>query len=180
MKDFVPCDNAAHVHQEYQRIPKDDTIYMYGMKRNDENRIEAAISVLTLLLVYFAVCIIVHRIIPRWIQIHNTPRRFAIVECSDCSITIEWYVHDQDDSLKYDLDYRNKETDKWTVATLSTRDVLTEENGRRVYTLINILPETGYELKLCSVDNNVKSHHTESKTILTPKRGNEIFKFTEY
>lgn len=59
----------------------------------------------------------------------TAPRRFAIVECSDCSLTIEWYKHDQDDSLKYDLDYRNKETDKWTVATLSTRDVLAEENG---------------------------------------------------
>ncbi|VDI21665.1 Hypothetical predicted protein [Mytilus galloprovincialis] len=90
----------------------------------------------------------------------------------------EWFIHDQEDCLQYELDYRNQETDKWTVTTLSTTDLSAEENGRRVYTLLNILPETGYELKLCSVNHHVRSHFTELMTILTLKPGNVTFKFT--
>ncbi|XP_052097355.1 uncharacterized protein LOC127732361 [Mytilus californianus] len=107
---------------------------------------------------------------PRWIQVRNTPRRFEIVECSECSITIAWYINDQDDCMEYELDYRVQETDKWTVTTFSTKDVLAEKDGRRMYTLLKILPETGYEIKLCSIGYHVKSHYTESKAKQTLKR----------
>ncbi|CAG2203602.1 unnamed protein product [Mytilus edulis] len=57
----------------------------------------------------------------------TAPRNFSIVECSDCSITIEWDINDQDDCLEHELNYRIQETDRWTVEPLSNKDWLAEK-----------------------------------------------------
>ncbi|CAG2203599.1 unnamed protein product [Mytilus edulis] len=43
-------------------------------------------------------------------------------------------------------------------------DILEGENGDFSYELGNLQPETCYEMKVCSVDNHVKSQYTEYKT----------------
>ncbi|VDI21663.1 Hypothetical predicted protein [Mytilus galloprovincialis] len=148
--------------------------YKYNLNNfpTNEHRIEAAISVLTLILSFFAVCISVDRIITRWTRIHNyyTPSGFEVVECSDCSITIAWDKNVQDNCLGYELRHRVPGPDNWEVTKFSTTDVSSDKSGRCMYTLLNISPDTGYEIKLCSVDSNGNSQFTESKTKQTLKR----------
>ncbi|CAC5407290.1 TN [Mytilus coruscus] len=103
------------------------------------------------------------------------PRKFDIAECTDCSITIEWFIDVQDECLSYELDHRPPQgTDNLPVRTFSSKDVVEGENGRRMYTLQNLLPETYYEFKLRSVYKDAKSHYSESKTkqtlILAPRQ----------
>ncbi|CAG2257348.1 TN [Mytilus edulis] len=100
----------------------------------------------------------------------QAPRKFDIVECTDCSITIEWFIDVQDECLSYELDHRPPQgTDNLPVRTFSSKDVVEGENGRRMYTLQNLLPETYYEFKLRSVYKDAKSHYSESKTKQTLK-----------
>lgn len=97
---------------------------------------------------------------------------FDIVESTDCSITIEWYIDEQDHFLEYQLDHRLHGTDNWIVNKMCTTDVLTKENGCRMFTLQHLFPDTEFELKLCSLDNHIKSHYSESKIRQTLKLGN--------
>ncbi|CAG2251783.1 unnamed protein product [Mytilus edulis] len=105
----------------------------------------------------------------------RAPSGFEVVECSDCSITIAWDKNVQDNCLGYELRHRVPGPDNWEVTKFSTTDVSSDKSGRCVYTLLNISPDTGYEIKLCSVDTNGNSQFTESKTKQTLKRGNKTF-----
>ncbi|XP_071147130.1 uncharacterized protein [Mytilus edulis] len=140
-----------------------------------------------------------------------TPRKFDIVEYTDCSITFEWFIDVQDECLSYELDHRPPHgTDNLpvttfsskdlnaliidvqdeclsyelhhrppqginnlSVRTFSSKDVVEGGNGRRMYTLQNLLPETCYEFKLRSVYKDAKSHYSQSKTKQTLKLENE-------
>lgn len=113
-----------------------------------------------------------------WWHLHyifTAPSGFEVVECSDCSITIAWDENVQDNCFGYELRHRVPGPDNWEVTKFSTTDVSSDESGRCMYTLLNISPDTGYEIKLCSVDTNGNSQFTESKTKQTLKRGNETF-----
>ncbi|VDI06416.1 Hypothetical predicted protein [Mytilus galloprovincialis] len=102
----------------------------------------------------------------------TAPRRFDIVECTDCSITIEWFIDVQDECLSYELDHRPPQgKDNLSGRTFSSKDVVEGENGRRMYTLQNLLPETCYEFKLRSVYKDAKSHYSKYKTKQTLKLG---------
>lgn len=61
---------------------------------------------------------------------------------------------------------------------LSSTDVLTDEKGFCVYELHHLLPNTDYELRMCSVNNHVKGQHTESKTHQTLKTGENTLVYT--
>ncbi|XP_076085429.1 uncharacterized protein LOC143056232 [Mytilus galloprovincialis] len=98
------------------------------------------------------------------------PRKLDIVECTDCSITIEWFIDVRDECLSYELDYRPQRTKDWSTGTFLSKDVLKEEYGQRMYKLQHLQPETYYELKMRSVyEEDVKSHYSESKTKQTLK-----------
>ncbi|CAC5398010.1 unnamed protein product [Mytilus coruscus] len=98
-----------------------------------------------------------------------SPRQFDIVECTDCSITIAWFIDVPDECLSYELDHRHQGTHDWSVGTFSSDDVLKGEDGRRMYELQNLLPKTYYECKLRSVSKHVKSQYSESITKQTLK-----------
>ncbi|VDI06417.1 Hypothetical predicted protein, partial [Mytilus galloprovincialis] len=105
------------------------------------------------------------------------PRQFDIGECTDCSIIIEWYINDQENCLSYEIAHRPQQTKDWSTGTFFSKDVLKEEDGRRMYTFRNLLPETYYEFKLRSVSKDGKSHYSESKTKQTLRLGSESFNF---
>lgn len=101
------------------------------------------------------------------------PTRFDITGCSHCSITVEWYNKDPNDH-QYELVYRQESKD-WVVLTLSKLEIQAEEIGHYKYTLQNLLPEAGYEMKLCSITNNIKSQYSDSKRKDTLKLGMKLF-----
>ncbi|XP_071142107.1 uncharacterized protein [Mytilus edulis] len=145
--------------------------YKYNINNvpTTEYRIEAAKWVMILSFAYCAVWIIVMRIIRRWIRIRIIPRNFDIVESTDCSITIAWFIDVLDKCISYELYRRHIATDDVTLRKFSSEDVLEGGKGRRMYKLQNMLPETYYEFKLRSVYNDVKSHYSESITRQTLK-----------
>lgn len=96
---------------------------------------------------------------------------FEVVKCSHCSITVEWCVCDAENVCTYALHYQLQESSKWQVLALSTSDILAVENGRFMYKLQNLLPETCYELKMDSKNNQDRSHYTDVKMKYTLKRG---------
>ncbi|CAC5387990.1 unnamed protein product [Mytilus coruscus] len=116
------------------------------------------------------VWIIVQRAIRGWNKTRSTPRKLDIVECTDCSITIEWFIDVPDECLSYELHHRPKGTNDWSTGTFLSEEVLEAEDGRRMYTLQNLLPETYYELKMRSVYKDAKSHYSESMTKQTLKQ----------
>lgn len=105
----------------------------------------------------------------------TVPKEFGVVDCTDSSITIEWFNDDSEDSLVYELVYQLQGSDNWNVLTIHNEDVLTVHNGRRTYTLENLLPETWYEIKMRAVDNHMKSLYTEYKERQTLKLGKGTF-----
>ncbi|VDI50205.1 Hypothetical predicted protein [Mytilus galloprovincialis] len=117
----------------------------------------------------------------RLIKTRSTPREFNIIECTDCSMTIGWFIDVPDQCLSYELDHRVRGTDDWSTETFLSGDVMTDEDflsgdvmkdedGRRMYKLQNLKPETYYEFKMRSVyKDDVKSHYSESKTKQTLK-----------
>ncbi|CAC5379493.1 COL12A [Mytilus coruscus] len=110
----------------------------------------------------------------------TAPREFNIVECTDCSITIEWFIGVPDVCLSYDLDHRPQGTYDWSTETFLSEDVLKEEDGRRMYTLQNLQPETYYEFKIRSVyKDDVKSHYSESTDKQTLKLAPKKFDIVE-
>ncbi|CAG2246397.1 unnamed protein product [Mytilus edulis] len=90
----------------------------------------------------------------------SAPRKFDIVECTDCSLTIEWLGDVPDECISYELDHRPQGTDDWSVRTFYSEDVLKGEDEQRKYQLQNLVPATYYECKLRSVCNHVKSHYS--------------------
>ncbi|XP_052072196.1 uncharacterized protein LOC127710406 [Mytilus californianus] len=145
--------------------------YRYNVNNvpTTEYRIKAAKFVMIVSFAYFVVWIIVMRIMRQWIGSRIIPRKCDMVESTDCSITIEWFIDVQDKCLSYELYRRPQRTDDVTLRKFSSYDVFEGENGRRMYKLQNLLPETYYEFKLRSVYNDVKSHYSESMTKQTLK-----------
>lgn len=111
-------------------------------------------------------------------SLFTAPRKFDIVECIDCSVTIQWIGDVQNEGLSYELNHRHQGTDDWSVRPFSAEDALTGENGRRMFKVLNLQPEKYYEFRLRSVIDNVKSHYSETKGMNTLKLGNTIFEFT--
>ncbi|CAG2184781.1 unnamed protein product [Mytilus edulis] len=110
----------------------------------------------------------------------TTPREFNIIECTDCSMTIGWFIDVPDQCLSYELDHRVRGTDDWSTETFLSGDVMTDEDGRRMYKLQNLKPETYYEFKMRSVyKDDVKSHYSESKTKQTLKLAPREFNIIE-
>ncbi|CAG2236351.1 TTN [Mytilus edulis] len=97
------------------------------------------------------------------------PKKLDIVDCTDCSVTIVWFNDVPDECLSYELDHRPKGTNDWSTNTLLSEDVLEDKDGRRMYTLKNLLPQTYYEFKMRSVYKDTKSHFSESMTKQTLK-----------
>ncbi|CAC5379497.1 unnamed protein product [Mytilus coruscus] len=145
--------------------------YRYNVNNVPTNlyRILAAILVLILSFACVVVWIIVQRAIRGLIKTRSTPRKLDIVEFTDCSITIEWFNDVPDECLSYELDHRPKGTKDWSTGTFFSEEVLEAEDGRRMYTLQNLLPETYYEFKMRYVDKDAKSHYSESMTKKTLK-----------
>ncbi|CAC5398009.1 unnamed protein product [Mytilus coruscus] len=179
LKDIKCYDDMKMTRSPYLRdmfnnsrtikiIQFDNFKYNLNYVPTNEYRKKAATSIGILLLSYF-VLIIVLSIMRRWIQHHRTPRQFDIVECTDCSITIAWFIDVPDECLSYELDHRHQGTHDWSVGTFSSDDVLKGEDGRRMYELQNLLPKTYYECKLRSVSKHVKSQYSESITKQTLK-----------
>ncbi|CAG2247627.1 unnamed protein product [Mytilus edulis] len=92
------------------------------------------------------------------------PKGFDIPKWSNRSITVSWNIDDVEHSLTYELMYGIKGLNDLTVLLISTEDILKDENGRFSYKIENLQPEKSYEVKICSVDNLVKSQCTEYKT----------------
>ncbi|OPL33759.1 hypothetical protein AM593_09313, partial [Mytilus galloprovincialis] len=102
-------------------------------------------------------------------QFLSTPKKLDIVACTDCSVTIEWFIAVPDECISYELDHRIKGTDDWSTVTFLSKDVLEGEDERCMYTLQNLLPKTYYEFKMRSVYKDAKSHYSESMTKQTLK-----------
>lgn len=75
----------------------------------------------------------------------------------------------------YELDHRPQGSAGWNSLPLSTTDTLNKNNGLRLYELQDLLPETYYELRICSVEKQIKSHYTDLKTQQTLKTGKDSF-----
>ncbi|CAC5392229.1 unnamed protein product [Mytilus coruscus] len=101
--------------------------------------------------------------------LHRAPNGFSILENDDCSITVEWCRDNSTDIQEYEFLHRRQGTVDWAVSTISIDNVVEQINGRLMYKLKNLLPETNYEMKICSVSNHNKSQYTESKTPQTQK-----------
>ncbi|VDI71244.1 Hypothetical predicted protein [Mytilus galloprovincialis] len=99
----------------------------------------------------------------------EAPRKFDIIDWTDCSMTIEWFINVPDESISYELDHRPPGIDNLPVRTFSSKDVKEDVNGRRFYTLKNLLPETKYAFKLRYSYKDAKSHYSDSKTKQTLK-----------
>ncbi|CAG2237839.1 COL12A [Mytilus edulis] len=92
------------------------------------------------------------------------PKNLDIIERTESSLTIKWDKDDSDKHRAYKLDYRHKTSEKWIVEELSTENIKTNEDGCHVYKLNELLPETLYELRICSLDNQQDcSQYTEPK-----------------
>ncbi|XP_071147416.1 uncharacterized protein [Mytilus edulis] len=92
-------------------------------------------------------------------------------------MTIGWFIDVPDECLSYELDHRHRRTDDWSTDTFISGDVLKDEDGRRMYKLQNLKPETYYEFKMRSVyKDDVKSHYSESQTKQTLK---EVLQLSE-
>lgn len=109
----------------------------------------------------------------------TVPENFDIAEIADFSMTIQWDIKDSEKSLEYELYHRHKTSDTWIVLKIETEKVLRREDGRHMYTLQGLSPETRYELKMCSVDiHQVKSQYTKSLTRKTLTIGMRKIFFT--
>lgn len=84
---------------------------------------------------------------------------------------------DPDKSLEYQLDHRILGSDEWISLNLSSEHISTNEDGCQVYTLQQLLHDTFYEVRMCSVNNHVKSKYTEPKTKKTLQLGKATFVF---
>lgn len=102
----------------------------------------------------------------------SAPQNFDISECSDRSITVKWYMNDLGDHQQYELNYRLQGSDYWNVSLFSLENLSAEETGSIIHKLENLSPETCYELKMCSVQNNIKSEYTNNKMQQTKQIGN--------
>ncbi|CAG2256274.1 TTN [Mytilus edulis] len=94
----------------------------------------------------------------------TTPQNFDIVEYTDCSITIEWYIDDPKNCINYLIDYRVQGFDSWNGLSPSSKDISTDEKGYHVYTLKQLSNETNYELRMCSVDIHFEHRLQDSVT----------------
>lgn len=103
------------------------------------------------------------------------PQDFDIVKCTDRSITMKWKYVSTEVYQYYELDHRLKGSADWNSLPLSTEDISIKNNVFRLYEFQDLLPETYYELRICLVDNRIKSHFTESKTQQTLKTGKDSF-----
>ncbi|CAG2201022.1 unnamed protein product [Mytilus edulis] len=74
-----------------------------------------------------------------------------------------------DECLSYELDHQPPGINNLPVMTFSSKDVMEDVNGRRMYTLKNLLPETKYAFKLRSIYKDAKSHYSDLKTKQTLK-----------
>lgn len=104
----------------------------------------------------------------------KTPQNFDIAECSDCSITVQWHIDNPDDCLDYEFEHRLQDSVTWNRLTSSISDILKVKNGYSAYKLQTLSPESFYEIRMCSVDGNVKSQYTEYKTQQTLKAGKDL------
>ncbi|VDI42131.1 Hypothetical predicted protein [Mytilus galloprovincialis] len=108
------------------------------------------------------------------------PKQFNIVECTDCSITVEWLSDVPDECLSYELNHQPLGTGDWSTKIILAGEVSKQEDGRRMYTLQNLLPGINYELTICSVyKDDVKSHISETKTKHTLKLAPKQFNIVE-
>ncbi|CAG2243851.1 COL12A [Mytilus edulis] len=97
------------------------------------------------------------------------PQNFDIIEYSDRSITVKWYMNDLGDLQQYELNHRLQGSDNWNVSSFSLENASAEENESSIYKLENLSPGTCYELKMCSVQNNVRSEYSKNKLQQTLK-----------
>ncbi|CAG2254572.1 unnamed protein product [Mytilus edulis] len=111
-------------------------------------------------------------------QTFQAPKQFNIVECTDCSITVEWFSDVPDECLSYELNHQPLGTGDWSTKQIPAGKVSKQEDGRRMYTLKHLQAGTFYELKIRYVyKGDVKSHFSESKTKQTfqaPKQFNIV------
>ncbi|CAG2244026.1 unnamed protein product [Mytilus edulis] len=78
--------------------------------------------------------------------------KFDIVECTDFSITIEWFVDVLDECISYELDHRPQGTNDWSTETFLSGDVLKGEDGQRIYQLQNhyLKPPRKFDIVECT------------------------------
>lgn len=114
------------------------------------------------------------------IYVLTAPTRFDIVECSDHSITVKWYINGLDDCLVYTLAYRPEGSDNWNRLELSTADVLIKENRCHVYTIKPLSPGTNYELKIRCLNYLVKSRYTNCNIKRTLQNGKILISLQYY
>ncbi|XP_071147417.1 uncharacterized protein [Mytilus edulis] len=95
----------------------DNNKYNIKYLPTNEHRIEAVKSVFLLSLAYVVVWIIVLWVMRRLIKTRSTPREFNIIECTDCSMTIGWFIDVPDECLSYELDHRLRGPDDWSTET---------------------------------------------------------------
>ncbi|CAG2254143.1 unnamed protein product [Mytilus edulis] len=118
------------------------------------------------------------------LQIVSTPENFDIVDFTDMSLSVKWYMNDSDNRLEYLLDHRILGTDEWISLPLSSEHISTNEDDCQVYTLQQLLHDTLYEVRMCSVNNHIKSKYTELKTqktlqIVSTPENFDIVDFTD-
>lgn len=94
----------------------------------------------------------------------TVPQTFHIVECTDCSVKLKWCKNESDHFLEYTFVYPPEGSDDWNRLHLTARGVSTEDHRCCVYTLKELSPDTGYEVKIRCFNNLVKSRYTEYKT----------------
>ncbi|VDI59680.1 Hypothetical predicted protein, partial [Mytilus galloprovincialis] len=90
------------------------------------------------------------------------PQDFDIVQWTDSSITFKWIINNQ--LLLFEIRYRRQGSSHWNIVIISTEDISADNDGHLVYKLQNLLPETYYELKMCSIDGHAKSQYTIYRT----------------
>ncbi|CAG2237838.1 COL12A [Mytilus edulis] len=133
-KDVVVKENESCVYVLYSLSP--DTSYELKMCYIDKNQVKSKYTES---------------------QTHRTlkaaPKNLDIIERTESSLTIKWDKDDPDKRRAYKLNYRHKTSEKWIVKELSTENIKTNEDGCHVYKLNKLLPETLYELRICSLDN---------------------------
>lgn len=108
----------------------------------------------------------------------TAPENFDVVEVRTVSITVEWDINNAENPLDYKLDYRIQGSDDWKELILSTNDISINEKRRHVYKHQDLSPGTYYEIRMCSIHDNVKGEYTKPMTRKTLQIGKITFAFT--
>ncbi|CAG2210046.1 TTN [Mytilus edulis] len=114
----------------------------------------------------------------------RAPENCRTAECTDRSITIGWDISMSEiHIIEYELYHRRYTSDEWTISQIPSQNPSTLEGRRRTYILGNLLPETCYEFKMCSVNilYNKRSYTkpTSQKTLQIAPTNFEIMECTD-